>query len=343
MWSELEIRFSTKEKLFRRYVWLTQSSYHLGKSLESDVLILHSKASKLIGKVQKKGTRYFFESKSQTFQIRIQRLSLWELGIYFFFWLGVAFWGVQGQFQVSSSHIDHHENQIISLPARGAYGKLTHKQKSLQKIEFQFKHEKGKVFLHYQPGNIQARDQLSLYLNGVLVGFAPVCSKRWHVEERVPLPSEHIKKGKNKLTFQLNKSQEPNALWGIREVYVTASIKESSFVEDESFYLDVAQKLFLERNSKPGQLARAKRLLNRSLVQFKAKKTNIPRKAHELEKKIAAEEEKLFLKLLSQGKQMENLGEVQKARKVYQQLLSEFTDPSDPRNQKIKMILQNMR
>ena len=335
---------------------LDRFRFRIGRGLKNHLILPHIDVPGSLGSiVQKKWRTFWISQRKRVFlwpyrcfvvtgpyRIRV-RMSLWLefvsgaigsvlLGGLVLFW--PAYKGTHPKLETDSLFAEQ------LLPARGSYGALTSDGPPIRRVDFDFDAAPAKsVVLHFTPGNLIRSDQLAVQINGVSIGFAPICENRWAIEQRLHLPQPLLRKGRNKVSFlHHSESAETAPIWGVRDIYVT--FKPIS-VQEEKSGVDLyraAKKLYEERASHPGSLARAKELLDRAISTWRAREGAVPSQGLALQRNIQIADDLLISGKMSEARGAIRMRDYERAQEIYEQLLAELIDPTDPRRNSIRAL-----
>lgn len=349
------MRGSSFSRVYR--VPLRRPRLSVGRGLRNDVILLVSGIDDVSGTVEKRGRSVVWsprQGEAMDCSRRAVRIGPYEMRarnggivryLFGFFVTTVCAAIVISHVLPPKKVVAFHSKQArpIPLPARGVYGRMSDEAPPFERAAFQFDYSgKEGVLLHYVPGRVRSSDQLVIELNGSPVGFVTSASNDWGIEQRLLLPQRQLKFGANRLSFSLGSSRLDPGRWGIRDVYVTAVPSDWAFGEDGNSLYEVAERVFKEGGSSPGQLARAQQLIDRALSRFKAEEGKVPRKAVLLRREIVEGQNTLFSRLMAEARGALSLGDRKGARAVFSRLLSELTDPVDPRRIEVVRALEEL-
>ncbi len=340
MWTELHVKRQGSNELAQR-IPLSAKRTRVGSSLRNDIILLDRSVPARAGEFQKAGWNYkWLPDGSNEAASHMKRL---EIGPYeiqirrgnFFPTLlmmsVLAFVGYELRHDLlntsGKSVVASDNAQAVELPARGPFMTKT-------EFSFQFHVSKGESYLfHYSIGNVKNVDDVSIALNGKEIAFAPACEGHWAIEERLSFSKNRLRVGENQLTF--HHRSVPEKVWGLRDIYLTRLSDEEESQDDPAMMIIAAEKLFRLRASRPGQLVRARQLLDRAIGVYKAERGTVPKSAIALQWEISRSAESLVSDGLSEAKSALSLGDKKKALAIYDRLLDELVDPTDPRKQEV--------
>ncbi|MFH1262866.1 MAG: FHA domain-containing protein [Pseudomonadota bacterium] len=234
------------------------------------------------------------------------------------------------------------EPSEVPLPARGSYGRLE-EGRSVSRLSFRFEHSgRDGVLLHYIPGGLTDSSALSIELNGVPIGFVPVCPGDWGIEQRLMLPLSGVRLGWNRISFSMRSPESAPSRWGLRGLYVTAVPLDRIVGEDADSLLAAADRLLREGGESPGRLAEAGRLVNRAIERFQVGDGPLPARAIVLRRGIDRARNDLYDAFMAEARRASRLGDRERAKGIYAQLLSGFTEVGDSRRRKITYALEEL-
>ncbi len=89
------------------------------------------------------------------------------------------------------------------------------------KVSFSFDYAGGMAVLRYSVSAIEAPNELAIYVNNKLAGYAPIAS-RWLPDVRMRLPTSMLNShAKNIITFDSTRNPPEKDKWGIRQITIT--------------------------------------------------------------------------------------------------------------------------
>ncbi len=99
-------------------------------------------------------------------------------------------------------------------PERGYY--------CADKVSFSFDYAGGMAVLRYSVSSIEAPNELAIYVNNKLAGYAPIAPSRWMPDVRMRLPASMLNPhAKNVITFDSTRNPPEKDKWGIRQITIT--------------------------------------------------------------------------------------------------------------------------
>ncbi|MCB1198412.1 MAG: hypothetical protein KDK51_08555 [Deltaproteobacteria bacterium] len=228
-------------------------------------------------------------------------------------------------FLTSSSSVSA-VSQQFALPARHTYGNLMDKQTYVHKLSYDFEIKKVETLTFlFTPGNIPNDDDLLLSINGQTIAPIKSCLHHWDRQQRVTLEAKYLQPGINILTFVY--TGPLSHAWGVRNLYVQKSNPTQDRTANESF--DIAQKLFVERKAKVGNLLRAQKMMQHLIKNHQGAPSTL--QAYQLfMSKVEHALHALQQGYLRDARVLVRNAQLQKARRYYEKVLQELIDPMDP-------------
>ena len=90
------------------------------------------------------------------------------------------------------------------------------------KVSFSFDYAGGMAVLRYSVSSIEAPNELAIYVNNKLAGYAPIAPSRWLPDVRMRLPASMLNPhAKNIITFDSTRNPPEKDKWGIRQISIT--------------------------------------------------------------------------------------------------------------------------
>jgi len=231
------------------------------------------------------------------------------------------------------AHCQKHKKTPAIMHALPAQGPFKHKRE----LHFVFD-VGGKLqerVLALTPGNIPTDEAVVVQLNGHIITHLKACPSRWDLEQSIALDSGRMVEGRNVIRIGfLAQDLRP---WGLRNVYLrSASLKEKRSLED--MFL-MANKLYIERHARAGNLYRAHKKISEMINQRKAEDT-WPQGYDDLKHNIDAALVEELKHALRSARMHLRAGNKDQARHIWMKLLNDRIDPFDPQRH---MILKEMK
>ena len=254
---------------------LGRKALEIGSGSSCDLILLDQKDQRLWGSVEKCDRLYYWVSFGDRtsvslhdhwvdlglYRIRVQKnhMAFVIVGIFLLFSVILGISSLFSAYSVSREN-PKEPHRVYRLPFKEKMGWLDENSQFVSSVYYAFEASDLSVpyQIHFSAGNVE-KESVHIFVNRKFIGYVPRhCRSCWTRSQSIDLPSDFLVKGKNLVEFYAEKQQK----WGLKEVFVGQGneIKFSSDDEREKYLL--AQKLFLERNLKLGNLQKAMGLLS---------------------------------------------------------------------------------
>ncbi|MCA9771357.1 MAG: FHA domain-containing protein [Myxococcales bacterium] len=140
-------------------------------------------------------------------------------------------------------------SEAIALPASDVYGFNRADREHSDKVDFSFRHNDGEVRIHFMVGDIAHDDEIEIKVNGHLVGYAPLATKRWTNLLTLDVPGEFIRRGqKNIVTFDNTRNPPGHYSWGVKNVAVSTFFYPNCDRDEAKKYTELGDNRYEDRS-----------------------------------------------------------------------------------------------
>jgi hypothetical protein len=321
-------------KKTKRFIFLDQPTYKVGKALNNDIVLLESEALPFVGTLEKRDSTYIWKQNGTEidlckqkhpvfgYEFSIRNYRPWIYGLIFVFVSWISLVGFQQWF----GKADVVYNQSFLLPAKGPFGNIG-SSNSVEKVKFEFSVKNDAYsILHYTPGSLENEKDLKILINDQLLSYAAPSPERWNLEQTVFIPQKMLQQPVNKLVFQYTGNQVSR--WGVKNIFLESTDEMPPQEEGFDWYR-VGEKLLKERYARPGNLIRAQQAVRQARQWFELHQQAIPKKLVDLAVKIKQQKKQMIEEHLLLIKKYEGRNETAAVKKIYIHLFEELIDPMD--------------
>lgn len=344
-WFQQPLCFLWHKSTRKLYGFSLASTLRVGSSAQNDLIVLDDAVPAYAGTLEVKRQRLGWVDADQN----TNPLSLWPKKISHQLWMwGAPRWICMAlacvlmmllwsAWNTPQSRIP---SQVLQyeLPARHQYGHLLDKLTPVHRIEFYTDLDPTSAYtLLFTPGNIQEEGDVVIKINDQKVVNVVASPNNWAREQRVLIDASMWQGTTNVIAFESTKDLPT---WGVRNVYMQKTNIQDQKQHQEIY--DIAYKLFVERNAKPGNLMR-------SIMKLQKLKDVqggfLDASQQELWENAHFEMNRMKERYLTDARLLIRNDRKQKAQHYYRALLRELIDPTDSfRNQVVdEMYSQGVR
>lgn len=180
------------------------------------------------------------------------------IGIGIFFILLIAIIDVKDNSENSSikPYPVASSEESIELPAKGKYGYIKNNDKSHpDKAIFTFHADSSNIELHYSAGGIDSEKEVSICLNGQLIGYAPLSKGAWGKETVIRLPKEYLtKEGVNHLVFDSMENPPKINQWAVKNIWINVLSANLCDVKKAKKLFELGEEMYEQKSISKGNL-----------------------------------------------------------------------------------------
>lgn len=212
------------------------------------------------------------------------------------------------------------------------------------KVSFSFDYNGGLAVMRYSVKDIDSPNELAIYVNNQLVGYAPIAT-RWLNDVQVKLPSAMLKAhGKNVITFDSALNPPQNDRWAVRQVTIQEKALPEPDPERAMQFFSLAQESYKSYLVDPANLSTAIGHYNDALV-FLEKLDPKPPLYGQIEVALKEAEDalqKIYDDKIYQSYRAERSRDYEEARNILNELLRYLPNMEDKRRQEVQNRLKNL-
>jgi hypothetical protein len=224
----------------------------------------------------------------------------------------------------------------IELPAKGKYGYIKNNDKSHpDKAIFTFKADRSNFELHYTAGGIDSYKEVSISLNGQLIGYAPLSKGAWGKETVMRLPKDLLTKGGvNHLVFNSLENPPNFNQWAVKNIWVKVLSSNLCDVNKANKLIELAEELYEQKSISKGNLYLAYQYYCDAVsnLQDCGKDTELLQEARLKKVSSMQELDTLFKGLKFAFMKAFKMNDYSKCRSILQDMVLHIPDTSDERH-----------
>jgi hypothetical protein len=224
----------------------------------------------------------------------------------------------------------------IALPAKGKYGYIKNNDRSHpDKAVFTFKTNASNVELYYSAGGIDTEKEVSITLNGQLIGYAPFAKGGWGKETVVRLPTELLIKGdENNLVFDSMENPPNLNQWAVKNIRIKELAVNLCDMKKARKLIDIGEEMYEQKTIDKGNLYMAYRYYSDAVshIQDCEQDINMLRQAELKKNRLKQELEELYNSLQFAFKKAYKMNDYRKCRDILQNMVMYIPDNSDERH-----------
>ncbi len=232
-----------------------------------------------------------------------------------------------------------------------SYGRGPVRVTAVFKASFVFPYKDGRVTMRYAVAGIDDKKELSIEVNGTVIGHAPMSPERWSEPILFSIPRKLLVPSReNQISFVnlINQSKgRAEEDWGVQVLKIEEQPLPAPdrALADQAFRL--AKERYKEKDVAPQNLYQAWEYFKkaRDYLEMLPERDSLPiyAEADELTVKIEAMLEQKYRDLVFSAEQAEEFRRMDKAKELYRQILFAFPNQSDSRHQYAKEMLESYR
>lgn len=224
----------------------------------------------------------------------------------------------------------------IALPAKGKYGYIKNNDKSHpDKAIFTFTTDSFNVELYYTAGGIDLDKEVSINLNGQLIGYVPISKGGWGKETIVRLPKEYlIKEGENRLVFDSMENPPNFNQWAVKNIWMKALAANLCDVDKARKLFDLGEEMYEQKTISKGNLYIAYRYYCDAVAHLQdcGKDMDVFRQAELKKERSMQELDAVYNDLKFAFKKAFQMSDYSKCRSILQNMMLHIPDESDERH-----------
>ncbi|HMQ11758.1 MAG TPA: hypothetical protein PKC21_09075 [Oligoflexia bacterium] len=235
---DLQIDDCIKKTQYRKLLF--KKNYGIGRSIKNDIVILDREIPLFWKKIKRQGFHYMIDELPNPTKHENKFLISVEYSRFFYIACLIIAASIAYGLYILFNNVNPNSllEQEVFLPGKSSYGVLNDQELAKLKIKFYFnQNDLDKITdkqLHFSVGNINDTDQLSVFINQQLIGYAQASGfGSWAKEQRLRIPKDIIHKGKNEIHFQLQRKDIHEKKWGVRNIYIEQTVKNTGYDLDE--------------------------------------------------------------------------------------------------------------